>query len=58
MIDVMFPPVAIGSAALAGLGIGMILERTTPEKTQRRLGWALLVGFLPLSFVCFFFGLP
>ncbi|PKP79021.1 MAG: hypothetical protein CVT81_00740 [Alphaproteobacteria bacterium HGW-Alphaproteobacteria-3] len=45
-------------SALAGVGGGLILDNVNRQRNRKRLGWALLLGCLPLSGLSFFFGLP
>lgn len=44
-----------GFAALAGIGLGMILDNFN---TDRRVGWLLLISGLPLFVMCFLLGMP
>ncbi len=47
--------VGFGFAALAGIGLGMLLD---DFNTDRRVGWLLLLSGLPLFALCFLLGLP
>lgn len=49
---------AFGLAALAGIGLGLILDNFNTDRRIKRLGWCLLIFCAPLGAVTLLLGLP
>jgi hypothetical protein len=54
---VYFPLIGFLFAALAGLGLGLILDNFDRKPKQHFLGWCLLIVCLPLWFAFTYLGL-